>query len=264
MNYLSSMKKLQAFDEKRKEIYHRQHLSQSLAGGIDKLANVCESGNIYQIPKTTEYLLYPTYGEESLSEYVERCATELEMDVSNELRTQTTVYESRVAKIREDAKLEIEKNTKKPLAEDPNKIMALLFSSCAALVLLVIFPMMIKPMLGDAIDSSLPDIFTLLGLACAAIPLYILRPVKEDKQKLESLDAELKNVTKNYVRSVSPIFQNALTKMNAKYETELSALTDEIKAEVGDHVLALYEEIPFGQRQYFLKLGITFIRQSYH
>ena len=255
------MKNLEKFEEDKKVLNSQRLRAQNTVKNIDAMVELSASDSI--LPEKAKLLTHSSDKYEPvphLTEFVKNGCNDLEIEFSDGLRKETAAYENRVTQICRDASAEIEKGREKPISQSVGKIMGLLWSGCAAFVFLVIMPIVFGAMMSDSLmdGEQTSGIFTMLGLGCLAIFIAILvHKKKPNEQLLGDMESELKNLTKNYVAFVSPIFNRALGELEAKLDASITDWEDDLREELGENVMELYESVPYRQRAYFRSLGMA-------
>ena len=263
MNYINAMKKLKQFEEKRTAQLAKLSCPYNAIKSLENKRRICKETSVNNLTQSTRGLIEAQDNNcmsPRLMTSIEEGCKELEINCSNEIKKSTTAYERNVSQIHRDASEEIKKGAYVPLSENAPKIMGLLVTGCAALVFLMIFPLAFGSMLdGPLIDGEkASSVMRVLGFISLGLFFLILcYKKKSDPQKLSDLATRLKSLTTDYVNLIYPIFQAAYDDIKARSERQIDALTDEIRTEIGDSIFDLYENTPLGQREYFLKLGMT-------
>lgn len=263
MTYIHSMKNLGKFEEKKKILNSQRLRAQNTVKKIESMLALSERTEGVTLPEKANSLAF-SYDRKDpsphLTEFVKNGCNDLEIEFSYDIRKETSEYESRASQICLEASDQIEKGREKPLSQSVGKIMGLLWSGCAALAFLVIMPVAFSSMMSDSLmkGENISGIFTMLGLASLLIFFSIIfHKKKPNEQLLSEMDSELMRLTKNYVGFISPIFAKALAALEAKIDSAIEGGEAELREELGENIMDLYESIPYRQREYFRNLGMT-------
>ena len=162
------------------------------------------------------------------------------------MRGETSAYETRMLDIQRKAADEIKKGAYKPLTDNALKLMGVIMLSIFALA--VTFA---------GLALSMPSII-LIGLGCGLIAILMAtKKTKPDEAVLSSLVSEAQKITKNYFFELLLTFEGAYADSEVRKNSALNKLAEETKAIVGERVLFLFENTPYAQQEYFIRLGMT-------
>lgn len=251
MNYIESMKRLAKYREDvrviNRTLTNAGGYVKQIKGKLEAAEQISNSGIVGQI----DSLLDKYYNDKRvhLGESIKSACEIVEKEYTENMRKATSDYENRMLEIQRAAKEEIQKGTNKPFIQDAPKFVG-------TVTLGMIATAMFAVSMSGIGSASTPCV--VIGLGCLAAMLSIVtKKKKPDEEKLTALVSEARDLTRRYFGYISPIIDKAYAGLEARQNALLDKTTEEIKAEISERVFFLFENTPYGQQEYFIKLGMT-------
>ena len=262
MDYIKSMQRLAKYREEKRAAGHKLTAAYNIVNRAKERISGAKSIDKYNVASQAGLLIdkYSSDAKPRLGENVQSYCNELDIAYEGEIKKATVAYERRMNEIQAGVREELKRGENKPLSQNVGKIMALLVLGCTAFVMLLIVPVMMKPFLEGALlgDSHLSETFTIIGIgSVVAFLLVLMHKKKADETKISRYVQEVKELTPKYYGYIAPIFERAYKKIEESYNENTDKLAEQIKAEIGERVFFLFENTPYNQQEYFMKLGMT-------
>lgn len=255
MDYIRAMKNLEKYREDKRDMTRKVTNAEAIATQTKQKA--ATSFNANNLIDQTKNLLVLSSDERTsgLSNYISYNCQALGMEYTEDIKRMTAEYERRMISIYQEAKEVIRKGTQKPLTQDAIRLMGVLMLGMFGIAMLAAASA-VSSMMGPGDSSSMMCTLAGLGSLTGALAI-ITRKKKPDTNRLSALASDARMFTSNYFTYISSKMEEAYTGFKAKYDAELDGMESEIKAELGDRVLFLFENTPYMQQDYFISLGMT-------
>ena len=248
MNYIEAMQRLAKYREDKKINGYTLRPAYNFVERLKKnLTNTAIINNDNLVDLSGSLINQSTSNATArLDEEMRSGCALLELEYTEDMQRKTANYEKQMLQIQRKAKDEIDRGTNKPLSQCTMK----LFSA----IMLGIFSI---SMFCAGIAISMNQI-TLGGLVLGAIAISILSKKKTiNAAAMAALVSEAKKLTEDYYSEMVLITGSAYEALQARCDNELAQSEAEIKSVVGERVFFLFENTPYNQQEYFIKLGIT-------
>ena len=254
MNYIIGMKRLGQYREFKRNIGYKLSPAYNFAKEMKQRSNVDDRFTLDNFVEQSGYMIGKRYNDPKyyLDEDMRHGFNLLEKEYTEKVKSVVAKYENRMSAIISEAKEVIREGTNKPLAEDGKRLFTVLFMGLVSISTLASGIAILGMEAGIA-----PVICLGVSLASASAVFSCFKKKTPDEAKLKALLSEAKDITNRFHSSISAVTEKAYEALEAKYNAELDAMADEVKAEVGERVFLLFENTPFNQQEYFMQLGIT-------
>ncbi len=257
MDYINSMKRLEQYGKNKRELGHKASGAYNIAKRAEEYRTLAGSINAKNLVERTKSILRISSRDQLpyLNESIKSDCEFVGIEYSGKIKTATETYERRLLDINKKAEAEMEKGMQKPLAQSGAKLFAVIFLSIFGAAMLL-SALAVGSMGG--VGESASGVCSVLGMACIAGVIFILAHKKKpDEAELEALAEEAKRLTNSYFSSVSGVLEKGAATLEERYNSLIEAETEKIKAEIGERVFLLFENTPYRQQDYFIRLGMT-------
>lgn len=240
MNYTEAMQYLTKYREDKRNIERSFTKAYQYIEGLKSKRASADGLNDRNIVEQTGYLLA------HLGDDVKYGCDLFNIEYTEQMRAETSAYESKLLEIQSNARNELQKGVNKPLSESFLKLWGVIMLgivAAAAFFAGLVLSMHMVTMVGIG-----------LGFLCVIIATKKNKP---DEAVLSALVSKAQSITKNYFSKLLLTFEQAYADVEARRDRALSDVAEEAKAIVGERVLLLFENTPYAQQDYFIKLGMT-------
>lgn len=257
MNYILAMGHLNEYRETKsalgKSVGNAGNIVKNFRASKDAAARIDRNNIVSEANRLT--MTYKTGDIPRLTQTVKSNIECLEAEYTMEIHNSTSAFERQMSEIGRKAQDTINKGVKKPLSQCPGKMM---LSIMLAIFGIAMFGASFALKSMKYIGGNYSQTCMIAGAACFLLLLCVvsIRP-SVDEGKLASLVNEARNAANQYYGFICPILENAYAKLEANYSANISEKEKAIKEEIGERVFILFENTPYFQQEYFIRLGMT-------
>ncbi len=247
MNYAKAMQYLTKYREDKKNIERSFTKAYQYIESLKSKRAIADGLNDRNIVEQIRYLLDQYDGKASrLGDNVKYGCDLLNIKYTEQMRAETSAYESKLLEIQSNVRDELKKGVNKPLTGSFLKLFGVLMLGLLA-----------ASALFTGLALSMPKI-TMVGIGLGLLDVIIaIKKNKPDEAVLSALVSKAQSITKNYFSELLLTFEKAYADAEVRRDSTLSDVAEEAKAIVGERVLFLFENTPYDQQDYFIKLGMT-------